>query len=213
MQVKKVCLSIALLIIALNSFAQMSDDGCINCGHGLRGMPSNTSSVEALAAAIDPTISDLADQICTSMVMYDMTDLGPVHEAFEMMILNHLNIDKENTPNHRELVRNFWNEHHEQMICTSDIPGYESPQHILKRVVEMQNADSFYFEYFLSDREINVNAIEYRDGQPETVVDFLSVIIEDPGSEALYDVNEIRRLRSYLVQFLGAKTAQEILNT
>ncbi|MAZ47636.1 MAG: hypothetical protein CME65_03685 [Halobacteriovoraceae bacterium] len=213
MQVKKVCLSIALLIIALNSFAQMSDDGCINCGHEFRGMPSNTTGVEELAAAIDPTISDLADQICNAMVLYDSTGVGPVHEAFELIILNHLGIDKNTTPNYRAQMREFWNEHHEQMICRSEVQGYENPQHILKRVVEMRNTTTFYFDYFLADRDINVNAVEFRNGQPETIVDYIDTILQDPQADQLYDVQEVRRLRSFLVEFMGAKTGMEILNT
>lgn len=211
MQVKKVCLSIALLILAMNSFGQMSEDGCVNCGANIQGLPTNTSEVENLAAAIDPTISDLADQICNAMVLYDSTGAGPIHEAFEIIILNHLGIDKETTPNYRLRVRDFWNENHEQMICRNEIQGLDSPQHILKRVIDMRNTTSFYFDYFISDRQVNVNAIEYRNGNPETVIDFIDTILSDPQAEELYDVQELGRLKYFLIEIMGAKTSEELL--
>lgn len=207
MRMKKVYLSIALFTLCFGAFAQSNEDGCIQCGVNLRGQPVNTSNME------DISIRLLADQICDAMIAYDMTGIGPVHEAFEMMILDHLNIDKNATPNYRINIREFWNQHHEQMICQSEAPGYESPQHILKRVVDMGGTVNFYFGYFLADRQVNVNAIEMRNGQPETVVDYLDTILQDPQSQYVYDVDEVRRLRSILIELMGARRASEIRNT
>ena len=206
MLVKKVCLPIALFTLCFGTFAQSSEDGCYQCGVSLRGRAADTSEME------DLSISILANQICDAMNVYQMTGVGVAHEAFEMMILDHLNIDKANNPNYRVEVRNFWNANHERMICTNETPGHTSPQHILKRVIEMQSTSTFYFQYFLEDRRVNVNAIEMREGQPETVVDYIDTILADPQAENLYDVSELRRLRSFLLQFMNAKRASEILN-
>ena len=207
MRMKKVYLSIALFTLCFGAFAQSNEDGCIQCGVNLRGQPANTSNMEEISIRL------LADQICNAMIIYDTTGTGALHEAFELVILNHLNIDKNNNPNYWVNIRNFWNQHHEQMVCQSEAPGYDSPQHILKRVVEMGDASNFYFGYFLADRQVNVNAIEMRNGQPETVVDYLDTILEDPQSNLVYDLNEVRRLRSILVELMGARRAREIRNT
>ena len=75
----------------------------------------------------------------------------------------------------------------------------------------MNVVTSFYFEYFLRDRNSDVNAIETINGQPETVLDYIDTIIENETVHELYDMNEIRNLRAFLTTIMGAKSAQELL--
>lgn len=167
--------------------------------------------VPASAQAQDKvSIPEFADRICDAMIVYDTTGAGDLHEAFEMMILDYLDIDKARTPSYRITMRDFWNEHHEQMTCTSPAPGHISPQHLLKRVVEMQGTSSFFFRYFLADRQLNVNAVEIRDGRRETLVDYLDWAIFLPEAEQLYDVSALRRLRAFLIDHMGAKRAADL---
>ena len=128
----------------------------------LAWQPAPVRAHEADAASIPA----LAEQICNAMILYDSTGAGPVHEAFELIVLNHLGIDKGANPNYRLDMRDFWNAHHQEMICVSEAPDYVSPQHILKRVVEMGGTSNFYFGYFLADREVDVNAVEQTPDGP-----------------------------------------------
>jgi hypothetical protein len=169
--------------------------------------------IPATASAQDndkPDIPTLGNQICDAMMVYDTSGLKPAHEAFELVILDYLGIDKAERPDYREAIRKFWNTHHEQMVCTSIVRGYTSPQHLLKRVVEMRSSSSFYFDYFLQDRRLNVNAVELRGGRKETLVDYLENILARPDAEDIYDTKKARRLRQFLVELMDGKRAEEL---
>ena len=47
----------------------------------------------------------------------------------------------------------------------------------------MKGSTNFYFDYFLQDRALNVNSIEYRDGRPETLIDYIDQILQEPEVE------------------------------
>lgn len=179
---------------------------------GLAALPALALPAQAQAHEADAAnIPLLADQICDAMIAYDMTGIGPVTEAFEMMVLDHLGIDKASTPTYRLDIREFWNAHHQEMVCVSASPGYPAPQHILKRVVDMRGTEDFYFDYLLQDRELNLNAVEQTERGPETLVDFLDRILSDPDAESLYDMSEVRRLRAFIVEQMDAKRAAELV--
>lgn len=74
----------------------------------------------------------------------------------------------------------------------------------------MQGTSSFFFQYFLADRQLNVNAVEIRDGRRETLVDYLDWAISLPEAEQLYDVSALRRLRAFLIDHMGAKRAADL---
>ena len=171
-----------------------------------------------IASAEETTISEakkaevaaLGDQLC-SLMMLQKNFGGSPHVAFESGILKYLGIDKENTTDYRNHVSQFWNQYHQYMICTTEMVGYETPQHLLKRVVEMNTIDSFYFSYFLEDESVNLNAIEWKKSEPETFVDYVDKIIADPNSEYFYDLAAVRQLRSFVVSRINGKRACELL--
>lgn len=208
----KIIFVFTLLSLSLGVFAKTNEDGCLECDKKLSGAkPVETSEYDAVNQAMIEEVKILANQLCDTMLLFKGMGKQP-SIAFERGVLKFLDIDKKENPNYRSEISKFWNQYNEYMICTNERVGYETPQHLLKRVVEMNTIDSFYFSYFLEDENINVNAIEWKDGQPETVVDYLDSIIADPNSEYIYDLTAVKQLRSFLVSRIGAKKAVEVLD-
>ena len=75
----------------------------------------------------------------------------------------------------------------------------------------MKGSTNFYFDYFLQDRALNVNSIEYRDGRPETLIDYIDQILQEPEVEETWDVSKLRRLRTLLIDHMNGKHAVELL--
>ncbi len=209
----KIIFVFTLLSLSLGVFAKTNEDGCLECDKKLSGAkPVETSEYDAVNQAMIEEVKVLANQICDTMMLYK--NFGkPTYVAFEKMVLKFLQIDPEENSNYRQEVSSFWNQYNKHMICTTPHNGYETPQHLLKRVVDMNVTSSFYFEYFLQDESIAVNAIEWRGDQPETVVDYLDTILADPSSKELYDLETVKHLRTLLVNVIGGKRAKEILNS
>lgn len=155
-------------------------------------------------------IQDLANNICNRIILFNDANIGEPWEAFEDSIAAYWGIER-SSPNFRTRVTKFWNENHDKMICTDQHIGYNTPQHLLKRVIEMHVIQGFYFDYLLRDQNTNVNAVEYHNGKPETVIDFIDEIINDPTVHPLYSMEQIESLRAFLTQIIGAKTAEELL--
>ena len=58
---------------------------------------------------------------------------------------------------------------------------------------------------------MNVNSIEYRDGRPETLIDYIDQILQEPEVEETWDVSKLRRLRTLLIDHMNGKHAVELL--
>ena len=82
--------------------------------------------------------------------------------------------------------------------------------HLLKRVVEMNVIDSFFFDYFLRDPNMKINAVEVVDGKKQTLLDFLDLIVSNQKLHDLYSINEIQNLRTLIVQISKAKRGDEL---
>lgn len=156
-------------------------------------------------------VATLANQLCDTILLYKNMGRRSVHVAFERGVLYFLNINPKETPNYRAEISNFWNQYNEYMICTNESVGFESPQHLLKRVVDMGSVTSFYYEYFLQDESVNLNAIEWVEDEPETLIDYLDKSLADPQSKGIYDLETVRQLRSFVVSRINGKRACELL--
>lgn len=146
-----------LLMIVCLSFASSiyAEEECTDCATG------ENEHVEVN----DKEIQDLANQICNSFILFRESGAGEIWEAFQGPILTQLKASDE-SPRHHPRITGFWNKYHNQMICTDDHIGFKTPQHILKRAIDMNVITSFYFDYLLRDKGTNVNAIEYIYNQP-----------------------------------------------
>ncbi|GFD96908.1 hypothetical protein KUL156_48160 [Alteromonas sp. KUL156] len=160
-------------------------------------------------------IATLANQICDTMLLYK--NFGkPTYVAFEKMVLKYLKKDAALVSDKSLGISNevaaFWQQYHPYFICTSAHNGYTTPQHVLKRVVDMNVTASFYFEYFLHDKSVNLNAVEWVEGEPETLLDYLDKILADPQSKGLYDLETVRQLRGFVIKTYNGKRACELLD-
>ena len=208
--------SMSLLAMALNvlamgggAVASPSYELCPACkanGIGSSGAKTNTDQSYS-----DADISEVANQICDVMMTFSTLGRAP-QEGMEIVVSQYLGIDRDE-PDFRDHLTEFWNRHQDEMICTTEHIGYDSPQHLLKRVVEMNRVTTFYFDYFLQDRNIEVNAIEYTADGPETLIDFLDKIIDEtPNADRLYNVDQLKNLRVFLTSMMDGKRADEILS-
>lgn len=158
-------------------------------------------------------IATLANQICDTMMLYK-TFGKLTYVAFEKMILKYLQQAPKEPDGTINGISNdvsaFWQQFHQYFICTTPHHGYPTPQHLLKRVVDMNTTASFYFEYLLHDEAINLNAIEWVDGEPKTLVDYLDEILADQKNNQLYDLETVRRLRDFAIYTYDGKRACEL---
>lgn len=156
------------------------------------------------------SIQDLVNEVANNMLLMSSTGAGKVWEGFEGRLLAHLELTRE-TPNYQAEITKFWNKNHRKMIITNELVGYRSPQHILKRAVEMNEISQFFFEYFLRDQKRNLNAVEWVDGKPETLLDYLNKIIGNPKVHKLYNMNQVRQLKLFIITQMDAKTGSEVV--
>lgn len=175
-----------------------------------------------IASAEQATISDakkaeiatLANQICDTMMLYK-NFRKPTYVAFEKMVLKYLKKETEQGAEKTSGISNevtaFWQQYHPYFTCTTAHNGYTTPQHVLKRLVDMNDIIGFYFDYFLQDESVNLNAVEWVEGEPETLIDYLDKILADPQSKGLYDLETVRQLRALIVGRINAKRACELL--
>lgn len=209
-------ISAALVATTLNGLALgeatvalPSGQPCLACKTDRFGGSGEKANTEQSYS--DTEISEVGNQICDVMMTFSSMGRAP-HEGMEIVVSQYLDIDRD-APDFRDHLTEFWNEHQNEMICTTSYTTRDSPQHLLKCVVEMNWVTGFYFDYFLQDRDIEVNAIEYTDDGPETLVDFLDEIIDEtPNADRLYDLHELRNLRVFLTSMMNGKRADEILN-
>ena len=74
----------------------------------------------------------------------------------------------------------------------------------------MNVIDSFFFDYFLRDPNMKINAVEVVDGKKQTLLDFLDLIVSNQKLHDLYSINEIQNLRTLIVQISKAKRGDEL---
>ena len=103
-----------------------------------------------------------------------------------------------------------------------EIPFLKQRRNIAKRAIFLGNTRSFFDEFIFEDYSsvengkrktvIDINAIEYVDGEPETLLDYLDKILEPNHASRLGGSNrgDITALRNTLIFSYGAKTAEEL---
>ena len=175
------------------------------------------------ASAEETTLSDakkaevatFANQLCDTMMLYK-NFRKPTYFAFEKMVLKYLKMETkqgaEKTVGISNEVAAFWQQYHPYFTCTTAHNGYTTPQHVLKRLVDMNDITGFYFDYFLQDESINLNAVEWVKGEPETLLDYLDKILADPHSKGLYDLETVKQLRGFVIKTYNGKRACELLD-
>lgn len=197
---------------SLSAFAVDSEPSkpCAHCEvKEASGNPVNTDGLAKVAKFAEniqsKEMEDLSNKICTELIKAQNSTGENSAIVIQREILNHLNITKKKS-NYKKEVTKFWNDNLNQMVCTTPSVNNTSPQHLMKRVIEMGLNKEVYFNFIfeLADN-INVNAVE----NGETVIDYIDSILSNPDNETKYVFREIKDLREVLVDFYGAKKASD----
>ncbi len=161
----------------------------------------------------DDQLELFANKLCTLVDMnYGRDDAA---KSIEMIFITYAEVSKE-SPNYKEEITAFWNANNVCFICKNESIIDESlrtPQHFLKRVVDLNMEPTVFEQFILTDSEelpIDVNAVEMVDGKGETFLDYLNLIINDPSRHHNYRLTVIKDLRDYIIEEYGAKTAAEL---
>ena len=153
-------------------------------------------------------IQRIANDICSKMSLSQNTGALSADEVFRSVISNYLNQNSGELVEESKITE-FWNKNISLMVCTEKTVRHKSPQHILKRVVELDAISKFYLNYFLRYRTRDLNHIEYVDEKPETLLDYLDKILAMPNAYELDNFVEVRSLRK-LLQYTNAKHARDL---
>ena len=108
-------------------------------------------------------------------------------------------------------VTQFWNANQNDFICSGKInTQYRESEHLLKRMINLNEDSNFFYRFLLKDKQVDVNAVEYVDGEPETIIDFIDKILLTPEMQRYYSVKELQKLRKNLIKHFGAKKAIDL---
>lgn len=204
---------LAILLLSL-SFSISAADDCVGCENKLQGMPTNNAINEVAKLGKiggDLGIEKLAVRLCVNMVNANATGKDIV-KVMEDQILEYMKISR-STPNYKDKIITFWNDNKNGFVCHGKMNSKtRETEHLMKRAIALSIHNKVFYEFLLDteDVEINPNAVEYVNGQPETVVDYLDKILADPNSSRKYVISDIKRLRKDLVNYYGAKSAREL---
>lgn len=130
----------------------------------------------------------------------------------ENLFLEYLGINRE-ASNYKKKIADFYNAHHDKLICKNTNADFKRPEHFLKRVI---NASMYKFileDFLLYDEEelpINVNTVEIHNGNKETVVDYIDKILASPDLYTQFteeNIKEISLLQELLIEDFGAVRA------
>lgn len=200
-----------ILVVSLSSYARHEgkDDNC-----GTKGVPAPTRSTSMFSelnhAIKKEDLKVFANNLCYMAEMsYGHDDAA---KRIEDQILAKLKVTR-NTPNYKQKILKFWNNTSPYLVCTVPSklkPHARTPQHFMKRVLDLNMELTIFDEFLLYDSEelpINVNAVETINGKRETVLDYLDSIINDKSKHKYYQMQVIRDLREILIDEYGAKKA------
>lgn len=169
------------------------------------------------AHILNESAANLGQRICTQLQVIQSNGDTEGGLRVEDLILRRLNITRE-TPNYQALVATYWNANKDAFICHEregyEIPGTRSPQHFMKRVVDLRMERVVFGGFLLSSPErypIDVNAVEYYNGEPETLLDYLDDIMANQELYPnRYDYRKVRSLRRHIINTYGAMTAEQL---
>lgn len=174
----------------------------------------NLGDVKKLKDGIeDSEIKKVAKQLCSTLSLSLAQGSRETWQYIEDIMLKYLEIDKK-TKNYKFLVSEFWNKYAQKFICIDDHPLARTPQQFMKRVIDFGLQDDIFYNFLLFDEEeypIRVNHIEYYNGEPETVLDYIDSILKDPKNEKKYEFKQVKALREVLIEDYNAKKAREII--
>lgn len=182
---------ILLLIICFNSI-------------GLKAQSNDSNQKIALES--------LSIDLCLKILDSAMHGQEKTGDNLERQILHYLSITKE-TPNYKEIIAKFWNEHSDKFICLyTSMHTPNTPQHLAKRALDL-GIHNYYFNRYLfrfKNPKIDFNEIEIVNGEEETIIDYIDKILAREKDNTNYELDSVKNLRNVLVRKFGAKKASEL---
>ena len=158
--------------------------------------------------------NDMVRSICARIILARANSIKTISDDIELSMLKFNGWDRQ-TPNYQRKLSEFFNANSDKFICEhTDDYSYDR-QHLFKRIVRMTMYKTLFLEgFFLRDENlypIDVNFVgeNARNGEPETLLDFLDDILADPDSPG-YNRAEIYGLRELITEFYNAKKAKEL---
>jgi len=209
---------LSILVILISSsiaFGASADSSgnCTECQATLAGMPSNNAIREISALGtrvINEKNRKFADELCVRILSARNATGEDIPTLIRNEFAKFLNI-KTSDADYQSKVTSFWNKNQNDFICSGKInTQYRESEHFLKRMINLNEDSNFFYRFLLKDKKVDVNAIEYVNGEPETIIDFLDKIIEDPNSDRFYSRKEMIKLRKSLTKYFGAKKALDV---
>lgn len=156
--------------------------------------------------------NDMVQSICDAIILAQANSTKTISDDIELSMLKFNGWDRQ-TPNYQRKLSEFFNANSGKFIC-EHTHRYDE-QHLFKRIVRMTMYKTLFLEgFFLRDENlypIDVNFVgeNARNGEPETLLDFLDAILADrdpPG----YNRAEISDLRDIIKKYYNAKKAKEL---
>jgi hypothetical protein len=157
----------------------------------------------------DPEVREFARNLCRKMTFAGETGKDIV-KTMEDQLLGYMKITRD-TPNYTDKIIEFWNANKNDFICKGKVDSAtRETEHLMKRAIALSLHNHVLYKFLLNHPNTDVNAIEYVDGEPETVVDYLNKILANPDASKKFVISDIEDVREMLIDYFNAKTAAEL---
>lgn len=155
-------------------------------------------------------MEQFGDKLCLGMVHDNVTG-GNIVEGLENEFLTKMGISRE-TPDYQDKIIDFWNANSGYFICQGKLNSKTRvTEHIMKQAIAISSYDQLFYKFLLKKKKTDVNAVEWVNGEPESILDFIDKIFQDPDASDKYVLRDLQRLRKVLEKVFHAKTAAQLL--
>ena len=194
-------------------------DDCVGCENGPKGLLNVAEIGHIDSMELEHEIERLANKLCDVLVLSSMSERTASPEMFEDVMAEHLKISK-TEKGFKKAIGTFWNTNHDKLVCTEERMGHRTPQHFLKRIVDVRLHNEFLMDYlmsdeFWSDELMEINSFEVVGGRKETIVDYIDKTLTLLNAETQNEVtrivvDEMTVAQNYMIAILGAKRGDEL---
>lgn len=172
----------------------------------VQALAQSSSASSAVTQIPEPNLEvrQFAHSLCNDIAMAKTRGFD-ITQTIKQSFADHLGI-KTTDADYQEKVTAFWNAHHADFICTGKYnENCREQEHITKRMVNTGMTDQFFGKFLFRAKFFNLETIEYIEddiNQPETIVEFLTKIIEDPAKKNRFSIDQLERLRDRIKLFI-----------
>ena len=165
---------------------------------------SSASSVVTQIPAPNEEVRRFSQGLCIDITSANSRGRD-IPETIRQSFADYLGI-KTTDADYQQKVTAFWNAHHADMLCFGKYnDNCREQEHITKRMVNTGMTDQFFSKFLFRAKFFNLETIEYIEddiNQPETLVEFLTKIIDDPAKQNRFSIDQLKRLRDRIKLFI-----------